>query len=183
MIILMNMIRLAMVSVPVLILLVLSACASPAQPVEDVVAPAQVPAGTAPTESVASYATDGALLLEATDADRIVLPGTEEVFNFKVVNATSQAMPVVVVLEHADGQRWRTSLCVEKQCLLGDSSQPTVSDPVILPPFLEQPYQAHIFVDEAAQTGEQTAITLRVEPQITNVAPESTAVRVRVRAP
>ncbi|HSN76830.1 MAG TPA: hypothetical protein VL334_17285 [Anaerolineae bacterium] len=167
----------------VLILLFLAACGSPSQPAEDVVVPAQATALAAPLEGVASYAADGALLLEAPRADRVVHPGADEVFDFKMVNTTGQAMPVVVVLEHADGQRWRTSLCVEKQCLLGDGSEPSVTDPVILPPYLEQPFQAHVFVDAAARPGQSTALTLRVEPLIEAAKPQSVIFAAQVDSP
>ena len=171
------------VSVILLALLFLAACGSPAQSVEDSVAQAQGAAAAAPLEGVASYATDGALLLDAPRADRAVQPGADEVFDFKMVNTTGQAMPVVVVLEHADGQRWRTSLCVEKQCLLGDGSEPSITDPVILPPYLEQPFQAHVFVDAAARPGQSTALTLRVEPLTEAAKPQSVILAAQVDSP
>ncbi len=171
------------VSVIVLILLFLAACGSPAQPAEDTVAPAQGAALAVPLEGVASYATDGALLLEAVDADRAVQPGAEEVFDFKLVNTTRQPLSVVVVLEHADGERWRTSLCVDKQCLLGDGSEPSITDPVVLPPYLEQAFKAHVFIDEAARPGQRTALTLRVEQQTGDATPQGLTLSARVSGP
>ncbi len=128
-------------------------------------------------------AADSLLLVEALDADRTVQPGAEEVFDFKVVNASGQPMPVVIALEHAAGQRWRTSLCVDKQCLLGDGSEPSVTDPVILPPYLEQAFKAHVFVDAAARSGQQTALTLRVEPLVETALPRSVTLSARVSQP
>lgn len=146
------------------ILVLLTACASPAQPVELASVSGEADAAATPLAGVASYVADEALLLEATRPDRVVQPGADEVFDFKVVNTTDQPMPVVIALEHTGGQRWRTSLCVDKQCLLGDGSEPSVTDPVTLPPYLEQAFKAHVFVDAAARSGQQTALTLRVEP-------------------
>ncbi|MFZ2359562.1 MAG: hypothetical protein WA040_09455 [Anaerolineae bacterium] len=137
----------------------------------------------APAAAEAVQAWSDALLIEAIDADRAVQPGAEEVIDFKVVNATGQPMPVVIALEHAGGQRWRTSLCVDKQCLLGDGSEPSVTDPVILPPYLEQAFKAHVFVDAAARSGQQTVLTLSVEPQTGDGMPHSVALRARVIEP
>lgn len=148
------------VSVTAVIALLLAACASPPGAVERAAGSGQA---SAPAPATAATV-DSALLVEALNADRAVQPGAEEIFEFKVVNATDQPMPVVIALEHADGQRWRTSLCAEKQCLLGDGSQPTKTDPIILPPYLELAFQAHLFVDATARSGQQTALTLRVEP-------------------
>jgi len=119
------------------------------------------------------YQLDGPLIVRAYDKDREVQADSDETFDFLVVNNTSQSLPVVFVLEHREGQRWRTSLCVDKQCLLGDGSEPSVTDPVTLPPFLEQPFQAHLFVDKAALPGHQSSLTLRVEPQVPGIAPQS----------
>jgi hypothetical protein len=171
------------ISAIVLILFFLAACSSPSQPAEDVVAPAQGAAVVAPLEGVASYATDGALLLEAPRADRAVQPGADEVFDFKMVNTTGQPLTVVVALEHKGGERWRTSLCVEKQCLLGDGTEPSVTDPVVLPPYLEQAFQAHVFVDAAARSGQQTALTLRVEPLVEAAMPRSVTLSAQVSQP
>jgi hypothetical protein len=41
----------------------------------------------------------------STIADRAVQPGADEVFDFKLVDTTGQSVTVVVVVEHADGQR------------------------------------------------------------------------------
>lgn len=115
----------------------------------------------------------GPITVRAFDKDRTVQPDSDETFDFLVVNTTDTALPVRFVLEHSDGQRWRTSLCVEKQCLLGDGTDPSVTDPVTLPPYLEQPFQAHLFVDKAAQPGHQSTLTLRVEPQAPGIAAQS----------
>lgn len=160
-----------LVSVTILVIALLAACASPAQPGGDAAAPG------------ALAAADSLLVVEALNADRTVQPGAEEVFDFKVVNATDQPMTVVIALEHAGGQRWRTSLCVDKQCLLGDGSEPSVTDPVTLPPYLEQAFKAHVFVDAAARSGQQTVLTLSVEPQTGDGMHHSVALRARVIEP
>ena len=121
----------------------------------------------------APYELDGPLTVRAYDKDRVVEADSDETFDFLVVNNTAQSLPVVFVLEHSDGQRWRTSLCVDKQCLLGDGSEPSVTEPFVLPPYLEQPFQAHLFVDKAALPGHQSSLTLRVEPQLPGIAPQS----------
>lgn len=172
-----------LVSVLLLLLVLLAACDSPSQPANEETVATQEAVVAAPLEGVASYASDGALLLEAVRADRSVQPGVDETFDFKMANTTGEPLPVVVVLEHADGQRWRTSLCVEKQCLLGDGSEPSVTDPVILPPYLEQQFQAHLFVDADAQPGQQSALTLRVEPQAAQARPHSLTLRAQVATP
>lgn len=153
-----------LVSATMFIIVLLTACASLAQPVELASVSGEADAAAAPLAGVASYAADGALLVEAVRPDRGVQPGADEVFDFKMVNTTGQPLSVVVALEHVDGQRWRTSLCVERQCLLGDGSEPSVTDPVTLPPYLEQAFEAHVFVDTAARSGQQTVLTLSVEP-------------------
>lgn len=158
------------------VIVLLAGCASPAQPAGPAVYVGQEGAAV----SDVTTAADSLLLVEAIDADRTVQPGAETVFDFKVVNASDQPMPVVLVLEHAAGQRWRTSLCVDKQCLLGDGNEPSVTDPVILPPYLEQAFKAHVFVDAAARSGQQTGLTLRVEPQINDGMSRSVALRARV---
>ena len=172
-----------LVSATMFIIVLLTACASLAQPVELASVSGEADAAAAPLAGVASYAADGALLVEAVRPDRVVQPGVDETFDFKMVNTTGQPLSVVVALEHADGQRWRTSLCVENQCLLGDGSEPSVTDPVTLPPYLEQPFQAHLFVDAAARPGQQTALTLSVEPQTGDGMPHSVALRARVIEP
>ncbi len=83
----------------------------------------------------APYELDGPLTVRAYDKDRVVEADSDETFDFLVVNNTSQSLPVVFVLEHSDGQRWRTSLCVDKQCLLGDGSEPSVTEPSSCRPF------------------------------------------------
>jgi hypothetical protein len=173
----------SLVSVVLLMMVLLAACGSPAQPAEDAAGPVQTDAAAAPLAGLASYVADGALLVEAVDADRAVQPGADEIFDFKMVNTTGQPLPVVFVLEHADGQRWRTSLCVENQCLLGDGSEPSVTDPVTLPPYLEQAFEAHLFVDAAARSGQQTALTLRVEPLVETALPSSVTLSAQVSEP
>jgi hypothetical protein len=126
---------------------------------------------------------EGPLTVRAFDKDRTVQAGSDEVFDFLVVNTTDRAQPVRFVLEHSDGQRWRTSLCVEKQCLLGDGTEPSITDPVTLPPYLEQPFQAHLFVDKAAQPGHQSTLTLRVEPLVEAAAPRSVTLSALVSQP
>jgi hypothetical protein len=69
---------------------------------------------------------------------------------------------------------------VDKQCLLGDGSEPSVTDPVILPPYLEQAFKAHVFVDAAARFGQQTALTLRVEPLVEAAMPRSVTLSAQV---
>jgi hypothetical protein len=172
-----------LVSVVLLMMVLLAACGSPALPAEDAAGQVQTDAVAAPLAGVASYVADGALLVEAVDADRAVQAGADEIFDFKMVNTTGQPLPVVVVLEHADGQRWRTSLCVENQCLLGDGSQPSVTDPVTLPPYLEQPFQAHVFVDAAAKAGQRTTLILRVEPLTETRTPQSVTLNAQVSRP
>lgn len=126
---------------------------------------------------------DGPLMVRAINKDRIVQADSDEVFDFLVVNTTDQALPVRFVLEHSDGQRWRTSLCVKEQCLLGDGTEPSVTDPITLPPYLEQPFQAHLFVDKAAQPGHQSTLTLRVEPLVEAALPGSVTLSARVSRP
>ncbi len=168
-----------LVSVTLFVFIVLAGCVSPARPATRAVSPG--PEGAAALGEMTP--TDSVLLLEAIDADRAVQPGAEEVFDFKVVNATDQSMTVVIALEHAGGQRWRTSLCVDKQCLLGDGSEPSVTDPVVLPPYLEQAFEAHVFVDATARSGQQTALTLRVEPRMGDGLSRSVILRARVVEP
>lgn len=137
----------------------------------------------APAAGQASQVSSDTVLIEAVNADQAVQPGAEAVFDFTVVNGSDQAVPVVIALEHADGQRWRTSLCVDKQCLLGDGSEPSVTDPVILPPYLEQAFKAHVFVDAAARSGQQTVLTLRVEPLDETAVSRSVTVTAQVSQP
>ena len=131
----------------------------------------------------APYELDGPLTVRAYDNDRVVEADSDETFDFLVVNNTSQSLPVVFVLEHSDGQRWRTSLCVDKQCLLGDGSEPSVTDPLILPPYLEQAFKVHVFVDATARSGQQTALTLRVEPLVEAAMPRSVTLSAQVSQP
>jgi hypothetical protein len=168
-----------LVSVTMFVIALLVGCASLARPA--------VPAVDVGRDDVAASgevtAANSLLLLEAINADRTVQPGADEVFDFKMVNTTGQALTVVVALEHKGGERWRTSLCVEKQCLLGDGSEPSITDPVILPPYLEQPFQAHVFVDAAARPGQSTALTLRVEPLTEAAKPQSVILAAQVDSP
>jgi hypothetical protein len=113
---------LRLISAILLLLVLLAACRGLPQPALE--------HNVAPASGQASQASSDALLVEAINADRTVQPGADEVFDFKMVNTTGQAMPVVVVLEHADGQRWRTSLCVENQCLLGRELQCHIWEPI-----------------------------------------------------
>jgi hypothetical protein len=162
-----------------LVIVLLAGCVSPSQPAEPAVTSGQE--GAAASGEMA--AADSLLLVEAIDADRAVQPGAEAVFDFKVVNATDRPMPVVIALERAAGERWRTSLCVDKQCLLGDGSEPSVTDPVVLPPYLEQAFKAHVFVDQAARSGQETALTLRVEPLTGATMPRSVTLSAQVSQP
>ncbi|MEA3337781.1 MAG: hypothetical protein U9R25_17960 [Chloroflexota bacterium] len=116
-------------------------------------------------DSVPPYVLDGPLTVQAFDKDREVLPDTDENFEFLVVNHTESDLPVVMVLEHEQGVRWPTSLCVDKQCLLGDGSEASTTDPVVIPPYLELPFQAHIFVGSEAKSGQRETLSLRIEPQ------------------
>lgn len=78
-----------------------------------------------------------------------------------------------MVLNHREGQRWRTSLCVELQCILGDGSSESRTETVILPPFLEKPFQVHLFVDDEAKPGQSAILELRVEPLAANAPSQS----------
>lgn len=112
------------------------------------------------------------LMIRAAEKVRQVTPDSDEVFELLVANESQQEVPVVFVLEHADGQRWRTSLCVAEQCILGDGSDTSVTDPVVLSSLLEQPFQAHVFVDAGARAGQSTTLELRVEPQVAGMEPQ-----------
>lgn len=141
-------------------------------------APADVPAGfPTPAQSVP---VDGQLALEAFDKDRQVKRASDTAFDLKMTNLTGSTMPVTVVLEHADGQRWRTSLCVQKQCILGNGTEPSVSEVVVLPPYFEQAFKAHLFVDEGARRGQRGVLNVRVEPQSASVAPRGVTLSAEV---
>lgn len=142
--------------------------------------PAAGAAETQPAMAGELVEIDGPLTVRAFNKDRAVQADSDEVFDFLVVNTTDQALPVRFVLEHTDGQRWRTSLCVDRQCLLGDGTEPSVTDPVMLPPYLEQPFQAHLFVPQAALPGHRSALTLRVEPLAPDIASQSLTLSARL---
>ena len=112
------------------------------------------------------------LTIHAVDEARLVQPDSEETFELAVANESQQDIPVVFVLEHTGGQRWRTSLCVAEQCILGDGDGVSVTEPVVLSSLVEQPFQAHVFVDADARAGESTTLELRVEPQAAGMAPQ-----------
>lgn len=120
------------------------------------------------------------LTIRAAETVREVTPDSDEVFELLVANESQQDVPVVFVLEHADGQRWRTSLCVAEQCILGDGSDTSVTDPVVLSSLLEQPFQAHVFVDAGARAGQSTTLKLRVEPQVAGMEPQQILVTAEV---
>jgi hypothetical protein len=146
-----------------------AACAAPPSP--SIVVPGDTPAGfQTPAQSVP---VDGQLMLDAYVKDRQVKRASDTSFELKMTNLTSRALPVTVVLEHAEGERWRTSLCVQKQCILGNGTEPSVTEVVVLPPYFEQPFQAHLFVDESAGRGQRGALNVRVEPQTAGVVPRS----------
>lgn len=145
------------------------ACAAP--PVPSPAVPADSPAGfQTPAQTVP---VDGQLTLEVRNKDRQVKAASDTSFDLKMANLTGSALPVTVVLEHAEGERWRTSLCVQKQCILGDGTEPSVAEVVVLAPYFEQPFQAHLFVDKDASRGQRGALSVRVEPQTAGVAPRS----------
>jgi hypothetical protein len=120
---------------------------------------------------------DGPLTIKAYQKDREVQPASEQTFEFLMANNTPGDLPVEIWLEHLDGARWRTSLCVEKQCLLGDGSKASVSDPVNLPPYVELPFQAHLFVDGTASSGQFELLALRVQPLVDGVASQVLTLR------
>ncbi len=157
-----------LLSVSLFVFLLLTACAGSARP--------EVPAGNAGEGGAPARS----LLLDVVEPTRYVTPGSEQVFDFKLVNTGEEPLRVVIALAHASGARWRTSLCVDKQCLLGDGSEPSVSDPIILPPYLEQPFQAHLFVDAAAEAGDATELVLRIEPQAQGEAAASVGLQAEV---
>lgn len=120
------------------------------------------------------------LTIHAAEKSRQVTPDSDETFELLVANESQQDVAVVFVLEHADGQRWRTSLCVAEQCILGDGTDTSVTDPVLLPSLLEQPFQAHVFVDADARAGQSTTLELRVEPQVAGMAPQQVFITAEV---
>ncbi len=153
-----------------------AACAAPPSPTTAV--PAEAPAGF---QTLArSVPVDGQLTLEALDKDRQVERASDTAFELKVANLTNSALPITVVLEHAAGQRWRTSLCVQKQCILGNGTEPSVTEVVVLPPYFEQAFQAHVFVEESAGRGQRGTLNVRIEPQSAGVAPRSVTLSAEV---
>jgi len=126
---------------------------------------------------------DGPLSLSAFAADRQVTPGSDQVYEFMLANATEQAVPVQVALAHQAGQRWRTSLCLELQCILGDGTEPSVTETFLLPAYFELPFQVHLFVDEAAQVGQQAQLELRLEPQAGDIPRQRMTLNAAVIAP
>jgi hypothetical protein len=153
-----------------------AACAAP--PASTNVVPTPIPGGF--QTSMQSVPVDGQLTLEVRNKDRQVKPASDTSFDLKMANLTGSALPVTVVLEHAEGERWRTSLCVQRQCILGNGTEPSVAEVVVLPPYFEQPFQAHLFVDEDAGRGQRGALSVRVEPQTAGVAPRSVTLSAEV---
>ncbi|MDW8319508.1 MAG: hypothetical protein RMN53_16890 [Anaerolineae bacterium] len=165
-------------------LMLAAACSGPAPTVRPDVGQAVQPAvATADSAGGSADAGRAGVVLEAANPAQAVAPGAEAVFDLKMVNASEQPLSVVVVLEHASGQRWRTSLCVEKQCLLGDGTEPSVSEPVALPPYVERAFKVQLFVDPAARAGQRTALAVRVEPQGDGLSPRGVTLRAQVAAP
>ena len=144
---------------------VLAACAPAAQPVEQ----------------TAAASAGRALALDVVNPERKVQAGSDQTFDFNLVNTKDKPLQVVISLAHSGGKRWRTSLCVGQQCLLGDGSKPTVADPLTLPPYLEQPFQAHVFVDDAARAGDKILLTLQVDGE--DAASATVGLRAQVDAP
>lgn len=169
-----------LLSALVLSVFVLAACGRETVLLEDGVTPAAPQAGIAPVN--APYDVDD-LTLQAFAPDRQVAPAADEVFDLTIANHTGTDLPVVVSLEQVEGSRWRTSLCVQRQCILGDGIERSVTDPFVLPPFLEQPFQVHLFVDEAAQHGERMTLQVRVEPQVDGIESRTVVLNAVVAAP
>ena len=161
-------IRIAVLLALLLFGVLVAACAPQTEPSDQVALPQDEGAAEARValSDAGPYVLDGPLTLRAFAKDREVAPDTDQSYEFLVVNNTTSPVPVVMVLEHREGVRWHTSLCVESQCLLGDGTEASVTDPVTLPPFLELPFQAHLFVNEEAESGETAMLNLRIEPQV-----------------
>lgn len=152
-----------------------ASCGGEAEPVaqaESVPEPAVVETSVVPFEPAGMSVESDSLILRAHNKDRETLPDSDEVFEFLVANATQTDQPVTIVLTHQDGERWRTSLCVELQCILGDGSEESRTETVTLPPFLEKPFQVHLFVDDEAEAGQTTVLELLVDPMAANVGPQ-----------
>lgn len=168
-------------TVVLLITLLVSACGgADSASTPATVSPTPTPAGGQLDDSGVVSSLYSPLTIHAVDEDRLVQPDSEETFELAVANESQQDVPVVFVLEHADGQRWRTSLCVAEQCVLDDGSGVSVTDPVVLSSLLEQPFQAHVFVDAEAKAGQTTTLALRVEPQMAGMAPQQVFITAEV---
>ena len=159
------------------VFVLLAGCISPARPAEPAVDFGQQ--GSAASGEVAA----DSLLLEVAKSQRMVEAGSEQVFDFKLVNTGDAPLRAVISLAHVAGERWRTSLCVGPQCLLGDGSETTAADPLTLPPYLEQPFQVHVFVDPAARSGDAAEFALRVQPEAGAAQAESITLRAQVTGP
>lgn len=159
-----------------LIALLLSACGGS----DSASAPAAASPAAAVAEIDAASSLYSPLAIHAAEKTRQVTPDSDETFELLVANESQQDVPVVFVLENAGGQRWRTSLCVAEQCILGDGSDTSVTDPVVLRSLLEQPFQAHVFVDAEARAGQSTTLELRVEPQVAGMAPQRILINAEV---
>ncbi len=174
--------RLARIGVIVALSLLMSACNSASSDST----PATESATTG-ADSVAPFDSAGAnssvyspLAIRTAATVQQVTPDSDNMFELLVANESPQDVPVVFVLKQADGQRWRTSLCVGEQCILGDGSDTSVTDPVVLPSMFEQPFQAHVFVDADATVGQSTTLELRVEPQVAGVASQQILINAEV---
>lgn len=165
------------VSLFLLIALLVSACGGVGSANAPAAVSATAAAAVAPDAASSLYSP---LTIHAAEQSRQVTPDSDETFEVLVANESQQDVPVVFVLEHADGQLWRTSLCVAEQCILGDGSDTSVTDPVVLSSLLEQPFQAHVFVDADARAGQSTTLELRVEPQVAGMAPQQIRITAEV---
>ena len=139
------------------------------------------PAGVAQFDSAGENSSVySPLVIHTVGTVQQVTPDSDHMVELLVANESQQDVPVVFKLKQADGQRWRTSLCVGEQCILGDGSDTSVSDPVVLPSMFEQPFQVHIFVDADAKAGQSTTLELSVEPQVAGMAPQRILINAEV---